>query len=167
MKICETGHQIDFILFFYLCLRIFVCIYCNLWVLLLHFFSNVLGELSMKESSKSHQSNDSKSNGMRKSEEKLKFSESNNVENMERKINNRNIKKENDNYSEDIPAPHPLYGSPTKSDDSEQGSISDLTATNGSSPVSSTNGTPSRKTSAVNFQIGTRLEAKDLGNEIW
>ncbi|XP_023708099.1 uncharacterized protein LOC111864808 isoform X3 [Cryptotermes secundus] len=90
---------------------------------------------------------------------------------VERKVKDKIAKKEM-NISSDNAA-HLLSSnstceSPTKSDDSEQGSVSDMTPTNGSSPANSSNGTPSRRqSSALNFQIGNRLEAKDLGSEIW
>jgi hypothetical protein len=91
---------------------------------------------------------------------------------MERKGKDKIVKKEtsssNDTSSSDVQSAKRSCVSPTKSDDSDQGSISDVIATNGSSPNSSSNGTSSRKqVSALNFQIGTRLEAKDLGNEMW
>lgn len=91
---------------------------------------------------------------------------------VERKIKDKIAKKEmnisSDNHSAHLLSSNSTYESPTKSDDSEQGSVSDMTPTNGSSPTNSSNGTPSRRqASALNFQIGTRLEAKDLGNEIW
>jgi hypothetical protein len=94
------------------------------------------------------------------------------VDTMERKIKDKIDKKET-NVSSDTHSGHLLSSnsscvSPTKSDDSEQGSVSDTTPTNRSSPASSSNGTSSRRqASALNFQIGTRLEAKDLGNEMW
>ncbi|PSN55980.1 hypothetical protein C0J52_02156 [Blattella germanica] len=71
------------------------------------------------------------------------------------KKKDRNTKKDNESTTTlDLSTSNPDYGSPSKSDDSEQGSISDLTATNGSSPVSSTNGASRRKMSNINFQIG-------------
>lgn len=94
------------------------------------------------------------------------------VDTMERKIKDKITKKEvnisSDNHSADLLFSNSTCESPTKSDDSEQGSVSDMTPTNGSSPTNSSNGTSSRRhASALNFQIGTRLEAKDLGSEIW
>ncbi|XP_069687402.1 uncharacterized protein [Periplaneta americana] len=104
------------------------------------------------------------SNVEKKSESKVS------VSTVERKIKNKNVKKESNGTSAtptNMTATNSTCSSPTKSEDSEQGSVSDLTP-NGSSPSDSNVGTPcKRPISALNFQIGTRLEAKDLGNEMW
>jgi hypothetical protein len=89
------------------------------------------------------------------------------VNTMERKVKDklarRGANSSNDTCSGDLISVNPSCASSTKSDDSEQGSVSDVTAANGSN-----NDTGSRKQdSALNFQIGARLEAKDLGSEIW
>lgn len=79
-----------------------------------------------------------------------------------------NMERSSDIHSGNLPMVNLSCVSSTKSDDSEQGSVSDMAPTNGSSPNSSSNSTSSRKqSSALNFQIGTRLEAKDLASEIW
>jgi hypothetical protein len=84
------------------------------------------------------------------------------------KIAEKETSSSSDTHSGHLLSSNPSCASPTKSDDSEQGSVSDMTPINGSSPTSSSNGTSSRKqASTLNFQIGTRLEAKDLGNEMW
>lgn len=89
------------------------------------------------------------------------------VNTMERKVKDklarRGANSSNDTCSGDLISVNPSCASSTKSDDSEQGSVSDVAAANGSN-----NDTGSRKQdSALNFQIGARLEAKDLGSEIW
>jgi uncharacterized protein with beta-barrel porin domain len=96
------------------------------------------------------------------------------VNTMQRKAKCKNAKKEtnttisSDTHSGNLLTANSFSVSSTKSDDSEQGSVSDMTPANGSSPNSSSNSICSRKqASALNFQIGTRLEAKDLGSEIW
>jgi hypothetical protein len=91
---------------------------------------------------------------------------------MERKTKDKIVEKEtsssSDSHSGHLLSPNSSCLSPTKSDESEQGSVSDMTPTNGNSPTSSSNGTSSRRqASALSFQIGARLEAKDLGNEMW
>ena len=129
-----------------------------------------IDELTVKDVRKPHKSADTSSNnGIKKCEDKLKLEplDSSDIDSKELKPNIKKIKEEIDKYPEDIMTPHSSYESPPKSDDSEHGSNCDLTSTNGNSPDSSTNGTSGRKTSNLNFQIGTRLEAKDLGNEIW
>jgi hypothetical protein len=100
------------------------------------------------------------------------FASKHSVDTMGRKTKDKIAEKEtsssSDTHSDHLLSSNPSCASPTKSDDSEQGSVSDMTPTNGSSPTSSSNDTSSRKqASALNFQIGTRLEAKDLGNEMW
>ena len=96
------------------------------------------------------------------------------VNTVERKTKYKSAKKDtntdrsSDTNSGNLPMANLSCVSSTKSDDSEQGSVSDVTPTNGSSPDSSSNSTSSRKqASALNFQIGTRLEAKDPASEIW
>jgi hypothetical protein len=96
------------------------------------------------------------------------------VNTLERKTKSKSAKKDtntdrsSDTHSGNLPMANLSCVSSTKSDDSEQGSVSDITPTNGSSPNSSNNSTSSRKqASALNFQIGTRLEAKDLASEVW
>jgi hypothetical protein len=139
----------------------------------------------LKEVSKVHASGESSSNvsrikqfetkesgrehsGKRKVEPSARKSS---VDTVERKMKTKIAKREanglSDTHSGDLIAAKPSGVFPTKSDDSEQGSVIDVAAANGSSPNSSSNDTPNRKQSALNFHIGSRLEAKDLGSEIW
>lgn len=140
----------------------------------------------LKEKCKVHTSGESSSNASRTEQFEIKGTDrersgkgkvepaasKSSVNTMERKIKVKIAKREayssSDTRSDDLIPANTSCVSPTKSDDSEQGSVSDVTATNGNSPNSNSNDTSSRKQeSALNFQIGTRLEAKDLGNEIW
>ena len=94
------------------------------------------------------------------------------VNTVERKTKHKRAKKETNSSSDihscNLSVANSSSVSSTKSDDSEQGSVSDMTPANGSSPNSSSNSTSGRKqASALSFQIGIRLEAKDLGSEIW
>lgn len=135
----------------------------------------------LKEKSKVHTSRERSKNASRVEQFEIKGSDrersgkakvepsasKSSVNTMERKVKDKTAKRESNNLS-DLKSASPSCVSPTKSDDSEQGSVSDVTATNGNSPNSNTNDAPNRKQeSALNFQIGARLEAKDLGSEIW
>lgn len=142
----------------------------------------------MKEESKFHSSGENSSNASHTEPCKIKEADRklpgkgkgevsasrSSVNTVERKTKSKIAKKDtntdrsSDTHSGNLPMANLSSVSSTKSDDSEQGSVSDMTPTNGSSPNSSSNSTSSRKqSSALNFQIGTRLEAKDLASEIW
>jgi hypothetical protein len=149
-------------------------------------FSFISGDKALKEEVKTQASGENSSNTSQTASSEIKeavgallgkakagsSASKHSVDTIGEKIEDKIIKKETDISSDTrsghLLSPNTSCVSPTKSEESEQSSVSDMTPINGSSPTSSTNGTSSRRqSSALNFQIGTRLEAKDLGNEMW